>query len=898
MVTQTDKEEYEPTWSPDGTRIAFVVDNSSIEVVNVASGKREVAVRLREGAVIHQPEFTPDGSQIVYHLFVDGHNTLQRGTAPLVEGEEPFPFRVSFTADGRFYYTAGGRILARELPADGPATGRAKAVGFSAALAVQPARYRKRPRAFTGGGRQQVIGIGSPVISPDGTTVAYRALGNIWLQRLGGAAEKLFDDTTWWYADPDFNADGTKLAYCTDRSGTLNVWVRDLANGSDTQVTHLREHAALSARWSPDGSQIAYLDEDGGLWTVEVASGDVQRVFDATFEPGRPTWSPDGRYIALAAVQPASKRFREGASHILVIDRRTGRARYSEAVPGRSLQTRGDDGPVWSPDGKLMVFASASTLWVASVKPDGSFDGPARRITTEVSDAPSWAGDSQTIAYLSGGELRTIRADGSDARTWKVPLTWRNHAGHDSRSQGGDLVIHAGTMWDGTADAPRRNVDIVVRGQHIVAVEPHRPGRQAGRTIDASDRFVMPGLIDAHHHREMAGYAYGNRQGRLWLAYGITTTRSPGSPAYHMCEEREAIQSGTRVGPRYLATGEAIDGPRIYYNFMRPTYDERQLGLELERARALKYDLLKAYVRLPVKWHKRATKWGHEQGIPTTSHYHFPPMAFGADQTEHIGATNRFGYSRTITNVGTAYDDVIDMFAASKMYRTPTLFDSKALYRDDPSLPDDTRTTMLYPAWRQATLAKSVTDARGDKQPIMLAKLENQVEQIKAMLAAGAHVITGTDAPIDDVAISLHMNLRAMVRFGISPKDALITATSVSGDFLAQPMGRIARGQLADLVIVSGNPLERIEDAAAVTETVVGGVVHTPEDLMAPYAKAQATPARGGAAAAGLGMSAGAPALHTVNHERPRVPRHPDAESFWWNDPDVLAAARRHCCAH
>ncbi|WP_218184609.1 amidohydrolase family protein [Nigerium massiliense] len=894
VLAQTDAEEYEPAWSPDGKRVAFVVDKTRIDVVTVATAARQTLVRAGDTEEIHQPEFTPDGKDVVYHLFRNGENVLMGGAAPLVQGEEPFPFRVSFRADGRFLYTAGGRVRERSLPASGPATGQARAIGFSAALSVQPARYRKRPRDLAGTGNRQVIGIGSPVLSPDGKSVAFRALGDLWIMPLGGTPKALFKDTTWWYCDPDFSRDGTKLAYCTDRSGTLNVWVRDLATGKDTQVTAMTERAALSARWSPDGREIAFLDETGALWTVEVATGDIQRVFEATFEPGRPTWSKDGRTIALAAVKPYSKRYREGLSTLLFVDRQTGAARYVEAIPNRSLQTRGDDGPVWSPDGTKIVFALGSVLWVADVASDGTMRGAPRQITDEVSDAPSWAGDSATIAYLSNGRLRTIRADGRGARTWKVPLTWTNHGGEQQKGSG-DLVIHAGRMWDGVSRQVRRDVDVVVRGQKIVAVEPHRDNRPAARRIDASGKFVMPGLIDIHHHREMAGYAYGNRQGRLWLAYGITLTRSPGSPAYHMCEEREAIQAGLRVGPRYLATGEAVDGPRIYYNFMRPTYSDRQLRLELDRAGALQYDLIKAYVRLPVRWHKVATQWSHRHGVAITSHYHYPPMAFGADQTEHIGATNRFGYSRTITNVGTAYDDVIDMFVRSGMRRTPTLFDASALYRTDTSLVTDERTRTLYPSWRRAALNTSVQTANGPTQPAQLVKLENQVKQIRAMLAKGGNVVSGTDAPIDHVAISLHMNLRAMVRFGMSPHAALVTATSATADFLGQPLGRIAAGKLADIVVVDGDPLARIEDAANVTHTVVGGRVHTPADLMKPYLDAGASPASGGGqrVTGTSSVTNGRP-----SRVRPAVPTHPSSLEFWWNEPSVLAAARRSCCDH
>lgn len=880
-VVDGTEEEYEPTWSPDGTRIAFVVADTRIDVVDVATSVRSTLVSVPLGQVIHQPQWLPDGSTVVYHLFHSGLNDLMVGTTPLVTGEEVFPFRASFTADGRYYYTANGRVHRRPLGTGGgaPAT-----VGFAAAVQVKTPAYTKRRRDFDSGTPKQVVGIGSPVLSPDGRSVAFRALNDIYTMRLGGKPTALTGDR-WWKSDPDWSPDGRRLAYATDRSGTLNLWVRDLASGADTQVTFFTQSAAVSCRWSPDGTLLAYLDQNGAVWTVDVASGDVQQVFEATFEPGRPTWSRDGTVIAISAVRPYSRRYREGLSKILLVNRRTGEATYVDPAPDRSIQTRGDDGPVWSPDGTKLVFAMESVLWVLPVGADGRPTGAAWQLTTDVSDAPSWSGDSTMVLYLSNGELRTVRVAGQTARAGTpvaVPLTWTNAPGTDR------LVVHAGRMWDGTAALVQRDVDILVEGHRIVAIEPHRDGRP-GTLVDASTKFVMPGIIDIHHHREMQGYSYGSRQGPLWLSLGITTTRSPGDPAYQMVEERESVQSGRRVAPRFFGTGEAVDGARIYYNFMRPTFSQQQLSKELSRAAALDYDLMKCYVRLPVVWHKQVIEWAHQRGLPVTSHYHYPAMAFGGDQTEHIGATNRFGYSRTVTNVGSGFSDVIEMFNASKMARTPTLFVSSTLYRDDTSLVTDPRVTRLYPLWRQAALAATVTAAQTTDQTVARANLENQVQQVRRMVRGGGLITMGTDSPIDHLAISTHMNLRAMVLYGLTPKEALITATSNSGGYLNEQIGRIAVGWFADLSIVDGNPLDRIEDAAKVTAVVTSGVHRTVDELLAPYAGPTSTvPTPADAASRRAART---------NRVLPAVPRHPSRLAFWWNEPEVLQAARLSCCA-
>jgi hypothetical protein len=713
-----------------------------------------------------------------------------------------------------------------------------------------------------------VKGIVGPQLSPDGKAIVFGALNDLWLLPIGGKPRKLVSDR-FYKVDPAWSPDGRWIAYSTDRAGTLDIWLREVATGTERQLTNLPNQGAVSAAWSRDGKLIAFLDQEGALHNVEVASGAVQKVYAGLWEPGRPSFGPEAKTIAYAAFKPYSARYREGLSEILTVDRATGKGRYAPVAENKSIGVRGLDGPVWSPDGTRFAYVLASTLWTVTVDETGAFTGTPQSITSEVTDAPSWSGDSGSLLYLSNGALRIVSADGGTPHTVPCALTWA-YAKPTRR-----LVIAADRLWDGLGTGYRSGADVVVEGNRIKAVVPRGAVTDANaRRIDGTSLTLLPGLVDMHTHRQMQGYNYGDRMGRLWLAFGITATRSPGAPAYHMVEDREAIDSGARIAARHYATGEAIDGGRIYYNFMRPVTEPGQLALELSRAEALSYDMIKTYVRLRHDIQREVVQAAHRLGMHLSSHYHYPALHSGMDCMEHTGATNRYGYSRTITAQGGGYQDVNGLFAAAKAGRTPTLFAASALLGEDDALARDARIRALFPPWEYAKLLARVKAMQNGGGRTQLASLKRQVAQIRQTIDLGGFVISGTDAPIDLVAISLHLNLRGMVRHGITPVEALATATRNAGDCLGEPIGRIVPDALADLILVAGDPLATIEDAADVHTVIANGVAHTPETLIAPFAG-----------------NAGAAAVHNL-----RRPALAGDSGHFWESAAYVESGRHACC--
>ncbi|MEV4261972.1 DPP IV N-terminal domain-containing protein [Kribbella sp. NPDC049584] len=858
IVALTDEasEEAEPAVSPDGTKVAFTVDTSSIVELDLRTGARTTLVAAQTGISLFGPSYSPDG-KLAYVRLTGPTCDLVVDGKQVTTGEDVFALPPSWTSAGLFY-TGDGTVHRYQRGV----------VPFEATVPVTSKRPRPKAPDLESSAKHAVRGIASPTVSPDGNWIAFRALNALWLTGSGEPPRKLVADG-YFNSDPDFSPDGKKLLYASDRDGTADLWLHELASGVDTKLSGL-PGAQTAPRFSPDGQRIAYQDQDGIAWVLSLASGEVRQVTPTLFQPGRVSWSRDGRTLVLAAVKPFSKRFREGTSQLLYVDVETGALEYVEPMPFRSLATRGDDGPVFSPDGKHLVFVVESLLYVVPIDARGRFTGSPRAITSEVTDSPVWQ-DAQTLLYLSNGKLRRTTIDGGRPETIRIDLSYRRATINQH------VTIHAGALWDGRSTSLRRDVDVVLDGSRIAALRPHH-----GRAdVDASKLTVMPGLVDAHNHWHLRGRAWGARQGNLWLAYGITSTRSPGDPAYQMQETREALVSGALRGPRYFATGEAIDGSRVYYNFMRPTLSLRQLGLELDRVEGLAYDLVKTYVRLPIEYQRRAIALVHRLGLQLSSHYLYPAEHLGMDGMEHTGATNRLGYSHTVSRLGRAYADVVTLFTRAGLSVTPTLFNSTMAHVDDPSLLTDRRTTTLYPSWEYDALMAEVNTARGPAGVTTRELLRGNVDMVLRIHRGGGLVISGTDTPLDNMAVSLHANLRSMVAGGFTPYEALTTATRNPARWLRleDKLGVVKPGAQADLSFVVGDPLADIRAAAAVSQVVVAGNLYTVDELLAPYQVGNRIE----------------PAVRVVNAPQPltREQAHAHDDTYWWHEPEWL---HRACC--
>ena len=831
--TSSPADEFEPAWSPDGAEIAFVSgtgsNGSSIQSMD-AEGRSKSILTAPQGARLNSPSWSPDGKKIAYTQISGNRTRLMISGEPVGTADDVFPFPARWLSANQVLYTANGKILLTTLDA-----GETKPVPFQAKFQLNRASYNHRQFDFDSSTPHVVKGILNPALSPDGNHIVFEALNQLWLMDIGGKPQPLTHDN-YYKQSPAWSPDGARIAYCSDKAGTADIYILDIATKSEQRVTNLADSAELVPAWSPDGKKLSFQKQDGTTYTVDLSNGEIKEAIKATYEPGRPSWSANGRSLSLAALRPYSRRFREGTSLIETADLTTGKLTFTEPAPYKSISTRSVDGPVYSPDGSQMAFVMDGYLWVRPVDANGIPIREARPINEEMTDAPSWSGDGKRILYLSNGKLRIVAADGS-APPVTVPLDLSWHREPSAKT----TLVHAGRLWDGLGPNERTNVDVLISGRRIQKIEPHRDELHHGAdVIDASNLTVIPGLWEAHNHNYGGLPAYGDRAGRIWLAYGFTDLQSQGEQAYAQMEIKESFASASRVGPRYFSAGEPIDGERGYYATDHGVTNEKELQLELARAQALEYDNLKTYVRLPHELQQVAMKFAHEKlGVWAASHYGLPGLTFGMDGMTHVSATSRWGYSYTRSYGGVSYQDIRALFSAAGEFIISTPFAASALYAEYPKILDDPRIATLNTPWSQKTMLAARDRALNGDRGQGLENLQREEETLASVLHNRGTVVLGTDSPLPGLAILNHLGLRAEVKFGLQPWEALQTATLLPARAFGygKDLGSLEAGKLADLVLVSGDPLRDITDAANVQSVMVDGRAYSISELMAPYTK-------------------------------------------------------------
>ena len=420
---------------------------------------------------------------------------------------------------------------------------------------------------------------------------------------------------------------------------------------------------------------------------------------------------------------------------------------------------------------------------------------------------------------------RAARSSGKSARV--KPLREVNEV---VRPDATHLVAITGaTLIDGHGGQPVSDAVVLIRGERIIAAGSRSSVRvpAGAEIVEAGGLTLLPGLIDAHFHIDG-----DDPLPALYLTHGVTSIRDPGQ----WIEAYAAARAGVAPVPRLFMMGPHLDSPP-------PAYPaDSHIVRDAEEARVAVNRLvdngasgIKVYFRLPLGLIKVVVETAHARGVPVTSHLEIvdagDAIRVGVDGVEHV------------TSFGTA---LLPLREAEK-YRQAVLADNNARREgryqvwDKVELNSQRATALLDLIVRHKTFVSptlAVFERRaGDKDTT-----EMHANAFRKMMAfvgqarrAGARIVVGShsDVPHAEHGWAYQRELELLVESGLTPMQAIVAGTMENARFfhVADRLGSIERGKLADLILVEGDPSKDITAMRRVRRVMLNGrwIVPGPE---------------------------------------------------------------------
>jgi imidazolonepropionase-like amidohydrolase len=381
----------------------------------------------------------------------------------------------------------------------------------------------------------------------------------------------------------------------------------------------------------------------------------------------------------------------------------------------------------------------------------------------------------------------------------------------------GRLWLTGVRLFDGTGGPVREAMAVLVEDgviRRVAAAEEPCPA--GARLLDAGRRVLLPGLIDAHTHAAgrvprvlrgaeevLPGTAAHFLQAELrdYLRRGVTTIRVTGSQGRAPQEARQAMRYGAFRGPRVLTCGKIISATAPGGRFYGDMYREADGPADMRRA-------VREQIRAGADFIKVMTTGARSNELEDPD----PLQLTEAELAAVTGEAHRMGFKVAAHAEGlagceaaiTAGADTIEH--GMYLHRRPGLLEAMAA---NGQVLVPTLSGYHWMAGLGGADAGAAAEPAAEMTPMLAELARRNIEEgattMRAARDAGVKIALGSDVSLGTAA-----EVQQMIRHGLTPAEALAAATSTAAQALglAEQIGTVAAGKLADLLIADGNPLE------------------------------------------------------------------------------------------